>query len=187
MSASTSEPDHAPASAPPADLYCASNFDPELSVGLLMRRVLQSIVQQVDRRLSVHDMTHAQWVPLYRLMWSECSTLAALARELQTDAGALTRAIDRLQAKGLVQRERSTTDRRVVQLVLTDAGRALAGLVPEVLSEVLNAHLAGFSPAEWQTLLGMLQRMQRNGEALRELGLAGEAIEPDLESGDPSA
>lgn len=187
MSASTPAPDHATSSAPPADFYCASNFEPELSVGLLMRRVLHSIVQQVDRRLSAQDLTHAQWVPLYRLMRSQSSTVAALARDLHADAGALTRAIDRLQAKGLVQRERSTTDRRVVQLVLTDAGRALAGLVPEVLSDVLNAHLAGFSPTEWQTLVGMLQRMQNNGEALRELGLAGEAAEPDPESGDSPA
>jgi DNA-binding MarR family transcriptional regulator len=173
--------------APPVDFYCASNYDPELSVGLLMRRVLHSIVQQVDRRLSAQDLTHAQWVPLYRLMRSQSSTVAALARELQTDAGALTRAIDRLQAKGLVQRERSTTDRRVVQLVLTDAGRALAGQVPEVLSDVMNAHLAGFSATEWQSLVGMLQRMQHNGEALRELGLAGETAEPDPESGDSPA
>lgn len=171
----------------PTDFYCASNFDPERSVGLLMRRVLHSIVQQVDRRLSAQDLTHAQWVPLYRLMCSQSSTAAALARDLQADAGALTRAIDRLQAKGLVQRERSTTDRRVVQLVLTDAGRQMAGQVPAVLSEVLNAHLAGFSLTEWQTLVGMLQRMQCNGEVLRELGQAGEAGRPDPDSGESPA
>ena len=40
--------------------------------------------------------------------------------------------------------------------------------VPAVLAEVLNAHLSGFSKAEWQTLQGYLRRMLATGEALRE-------------------
>lgn len=175
-------PDSPPVAAPAAvpDFYQPADFRPECSVGLLMKRVLASIVHQVDQRLTAQDLTHAQWVPLYRLLRSNGGTVAELARDLQTDAGALTRAIDRLQAKGLVQRERSTADRRVVQLVLTEAGRAQASLVPAVLSEVLNAHLAGFSGAEWQQLINMLQRMQANGEALR-----GPAEAPPADPADP--
>ena len=41
-------------------------------------------------------------------------------------------------------------------------------MVPEALSKVMNAHLAGFSKAEWQALKGYLRRMLENGEALRE-------------------
>jgi DNA-binding MarR family transcriptional regulator len=62
---------------------------------------------------------------------------------------------------------RSSEDRRVVNLELTDAGREVAAVVPAVLSEVLNLHLAGFTLQEWRQLLGMLQRMRENGEALR--------------------
>jgi hypothetical protein len=39
--------------------------------------------------------------------------------------------------------------------------------VPAVLADILNAHLAGFSRAEWLALRGFLQRMLDNGEALR--------------------
>ena len=80
----------------------------------------------------------------------------------------MTRAIDRLEGKGLLRRERSQQDRRVVQLVLTDAGRAAAELVPPVLADVLNAHLAGFTDAEWQQLIALLTRVVANGDALRE-------------------
>ena len=82
----------------------------------------------------------------------------------------MTRAIDRLEAKGLLRRDRSQLDRRVVDLRLTDAGRDAAQLVPPVLAEVLNAHLAGFSPAEWRQLIDLLQRMLANGEVMREAG-----------------
>ena len=158
---------------PPADrpksahFYQAETYTQEESVGSLMKGVIGSITHQVDRRLVEHDLTHAQWVPLFKLAHGECGTVAELARTLQSDPGAMTRALDRLEAKGLVARVRSSEDRRVVNLELTDAGRDVAAVVPAVLAEVLNLHLAGFTEPEWRQLLGMLQRMRANGDALR--------------------
>ena len=80
----------------------------------------------------------------------------------------MTRAIDRMEAKGLVQRNRSTTDRRVVQLALTDEGQRVAALVPPVLADVLNGHLSDFTHDEWLLLLRMLRRVLANGEVLRQ-------------------
>ncbi len=154
---------------PPADFYTAENLRPETSVGWLNKRVMQSVLLQIDRRLAAHDLTHAQWLPLYRLSRGECDTMAALARDQALDPGAMTRALDRLEAKGLIRRERSSQDRRVVKLELTESGRAVSLLVPAVLAEVMNAHLAGFTEPEWQVLVGLLQRMVANGDALRDL------------------
>ena len=148
--------------------YAAGTFTPDQSVGYLMRQVLNSIRSQADARLAPCDMTYVQWLPLYKLMLQEGATTASLARELAIDPGAMTRSVDRLVAKGLVRRERSQQDRRVVHLELTAEGRSAAQRVPAVLSEVLNAHLHGFSDAEWRQLLHLLQRMQANGEALRQ-------------------
>ena len=161
----------------PATFYTPETLQPETSVGLLMKRVMQSVMLQIDRRLLAHDLTHAQWLPLYHLAKGSCDTMAALARDQSLDPGAMTRGLDRLEAKGLLRRVRSLQDRRVVKLELTDAGREVSRHVPAVLSEVLNAHLAGFSEAEWQLLLGLLQRMVANGDALRD-GAADPAKEP---------
>lgn len=152
----------------PATFYTPESLQPETSVGLLMKRVMQSLMLQIDRRLLAHDLTHAQWLPLYHLAKGGCDTMAALARDQSLDPGAVTRALDRLEAKGLLRRVRSLQDRRVIKLELTDAGREVSRHVPAVLAEVLNAHLAGFSEAEWQLLLGLLQRMVANGDALRD-------------------
>lgn len=132
-----------------------------------MKRVLQSLLLQADRALGPHELTHAQWLPLYRIARGECLTVAALARDQSLDPGAMTRALDRLEAKGLIRRVRSVADRRVVQIELTPAGRDAAAVVPPALAEVLNGHLAGFTRAEWQALIGMLRRMLANGEAMR--------------------
>jgi DNA-binding MarR family transcriptional regulator len=55
---------------------------------------------------------------------SRASTVAELARELNTDPGAMTRLLDRLECKGLCRRSRSTDDRRVVNIELTPEGEA---------------------------------------------------------------
>jgi DNA-binding MarR family transcriptional regulator len=153
---------------PVPGFYVPGQYRADQSVGFLMKRVMSSILAQADQRLASLDLTHAQWLPLFKLAVKDCDTVAALARELDLDPGAMTRALDRLEAKGLVLRERSTEDRRVVRLRLTEEGRKIARKVPPVMAEVLNQHLAGFSEAEWKQLLALLARMVANGDALRD-------------------
>lgn len=155
-------------SATPVSFYEADSYCAEESVGYLMKRIGQSIVAQVDKRLDLHGLTSAQWGPLMRLRKAGPSTVADLARWLQLDAGAMTRLLDRLEAKGLCKRVRSTEDRRVVVVELTPDGEAAIAEVPAVLAEVMNVHLAGFSKTEWQALKGYLQRMLATGESLRD-------------------
>jgi DNA-binding MarR family transcriptional regulator len=155
--------------APPAEFYKATGYCAEESVGYLMKRIVQSIIHQADKRLDQHDLTSAQWGPLLRLQTVGRSTVADLARWLNADAGAMTRLLDRLEKKGLCKRVRSTEDRRVVQVELTADGEAAIRKVPAVLAEVLNAHLAGFSKTEWNALRSYLKRMLETGEALREM------------------
>jgi len=154
--------------APPAQLYRADSLRQDRSIAYLTKRAVQSMLLQVDRRLARHDLTHAQWLPLFKLSQGECSTLVELARTVSMDPGAMTRALDRLEAKGLVRRVRSLQDRRVIQLELTPEGREAAKVVPAVIADVHNAHLAGFTEAEWETLIDLLQRLVANGDALRE-------------------
>ena len=90
--------------------------------------------------------------------------MAELARECHLDAGAMTRTLDRLEAKGLCRRVRSQADRRVVHIELTDAGRLAAAGIPAVLSRVQNAHLAGFSVEEFETLKAFLRRILGNAQ-----------------------
>ena len=156
-------------SRPDPGFYSPAQLQPEDSVGYLMRKVMTSIRTQADAQLASLDLTYAQWLPLFKLLKGcpDSVTAAALARDLDVDPAAITRLFDRLEAKGLVRRERSTSDRRVVHLVLTEAGREVAEKVPPVLVDVFNAHLAGFRPEEFELLVSLLQRMLANGEAMR--------------------
>jgi len=160
---------HPPAPAP-AHFYEASTYSAQESVGYLMKRVLLSIVQQADKRLAPLDLTTAQWGPLMRIRETGQATVADLARWSNTDAGAMTRLLDRLEKKGLCKRERSTDDRRVVMVKLTPEGELALETVPGALAEVMNLHLAGFTQAEWVALKAYLNRMADTGDSLRDAG-----------------
>nr|WP_316639339.1 MarR family transcriptional regulator [uncultured Roseateles sp.] len=160
---------------PPAAFYSKETYGPEPSVGFVIKQVMQSIIQQADEHLESYDLTHAQWKPLLRLHQLGACTPAELARDLHMDAGAVTRLIDRLERKGLCSRERSSADRRVVNVALTEEGQRSAALVPGVLADVLNGHLAGFSHEEWQLLMQFLKRMLANGEVMRARAAEAEA------------
>jgi DNA-binding MarR family transcriptional regulator len=149
----------------PACFYQSEGYSADESVGYLMKRVIMSITQAADRRLEPQGITHAQWWPLFMLRRSRASTVAELAREVQTDPGAMTRLLDRLESKGFCRRQRSTDDRRVVNIELTAEGKVAADQVPVELSQVLNEHLAGFTKEEWTQLKSLLQRMLDNGES----------------------
>ena len=153
---------------PVAHFYRPETFMADESVGYLMKQAMLSFSQQMDKRLAPHDLTTAQWGPLMRLQKFGDMTMAELSRCLSIDAGALTRTFDRLEKKGLVRRERSQEDRRVVLVGLTDEGRDALKHVPGELCQVLNEHLAGFTEEEWLTLKSLLRRINANGERLRD-------------------
>ena len=147
--------------------YDPENYQPSESVGYMMRRILHMFTAEVDRQLEPSGLTSAQWVPLLKLHMGSGSTVAELARGCQQDAGSMTRLLDRLEAKGLVRRVRSGEDRRVVNIELTDEGRAAAKQIPAVLCGVQNAHMRGFTTEEWQNLKGVLRRILDNAVAIQ--------------------
>lgn len=147
--------------------YRPETYQPDESAAYLMRRILTLMAAQVDEALEASGLTHAQWMPLLKLHMGAPATVAEIARECQMDAGAMTRLLDRLEAKGLLSRVRSSEDRRVVNLELTKEGREAARHIPAVLCKVQNAFLQGFTVQEWQQLRGLLQRVHANGLALQ--------------------
>lgn len=180
-SKSRSKPSKATEAAPTNDIkfYRPESYQRSESVGWMLHKLKSSITRQVGLRLQDAGLTHAQWVPLMMLRHGGASSTAQLVRELDVDAGALTRLLDRLEAKGLIQRERSEQDRRVVMVSLNEAGERVTAELHTVLSDVLNAHLSGFSHAEWRLLLSLLQRMIDNGEALLEASGGAKAARSD--------
>lgn len=148
--------------------YAGESYDAGASMGHLLFQLMNSMRREVDARMAELGLTDAQWKPLWKIKLGVADTAFELAREAGIDAGATTRMLDRLAAKGLIERVRSETDRRVVHLRLTAEGEAATEQIPHVLADVNNDFLRGFNKAEWTQLKDFLQRMLLNGQALQE-------------------
>jgi DNA-binding MarR family transcriptional regulator len=144
------------------EFYRGDQWSAEESIGYLLRTALSTTMRAAETAMRPHGLTSVQWAPLMIISRGGNPTAASLARDLNTDTGAMTRMLDRLEAKGLLMRTRSATDRRVVELTLTEQGRELTGLIPHHLAEVYNNHLAGFSHDEFEVLKQSLRRIIAN-------------------------
>jgi DNA-binding MarR family transcriptional regulator len=162
----------APVPFPP---YDGDRYDVAESVGHQLVGLVQMMRREVEARMARHGLTDAQWRPLWTIKSGRATTANELAREACIDAGAVTRMLDRLEAKGLIERLRSETDRRVVHLRLTEAGEAATANIPHVLASVNNDFLHGFSEREWRQLRKLVERMTANGQALQALQIQEDA------------
>ena len=150
--------------------YRPDSYRAENSTGYLVNKLAQAVTREIDHRMVNLGLTDAQWKPLLLLQQGNCSTAADLSRSACHDTGAVTRLLDRLEAKALIRRVRSAEDRRVVNLELTEEGQQVAAEVPKVLATLANQVLAGFSEEEFLLFRNLLSRALSNAQALNDSG-----------------
>jgi DNA-binding MarR family transcriptional regulator len=152
--------------------YRQEAYSARSSVGYLLKRAHVLLVDQLEAAVADSDITATQWVVLMYLRDGLAINASDLCVQLRHDSGALTRVIDQLEARGLVQRERSREDRRAVQLRLTVAGiDTVAALIPSVVDK-LNFALRDFSRAEAAELNRLLTKLIHSVDASSESGAA---------------
>ncbi|MBY4898073.1 MarR family winged helix-turn-helix transcriptional regulator [Cupriavidus sp. AU9028] len=132
------------------------------SPGYLLIRARAVLSNGLEQQLAGLDITHAQASCLLMLAQNRARTVTDVGREMNIDIGSVTRLISRMEKRGLVRRQRSEADRRIVELVITDQGHALVAQLPAMICRVLNRHFAGFSPEEVDQFKDMLLRIIGN-------------------------
>jgi DNA-binding MarR family transcriptional regulator len=151
------------------DIYDSASYQPRRAIGALLTRVKVEMLAALDgelaadKRLAPLELSAAQFAVVASLAaGSEPKSAADLCKGISYDAGAMTRMLDRLESKGLLRRRRSTDDRRLVHLELTDDGRTAYARMRELSLAVANRFLHGFSRAEARQLESLLTRMLEN-------------------------
>lgn len=118
------------------------------STSLVMTKIYKPLLQPLG-------LTYPQYLAMLVLWETDGITVGEISQCLLTDPGSLTPLLKRLETEGLIKRLRSTQDERVVQLFLTDAGRALqeqALDIPEQLAKTTGQDLAQLSTLKTQLL-----------------------------------
>jgi DNA-binding MarR family transcriptional regulator len=128
-----------------------------------IKLVTSSLLRRVDRHMQPLDLTGMQWEPVLMLWLKRADTVAALARVINVGLASMSRMLDRLEEKDLLRRERSESDRRVVNLHLTAKGKKVANKIWPIVVEGMHVHLDGFKKDELNQLNDLLSRMLVNG------------------------
>jgi DNA-binding MarR family transcriptional regulator len=139
--------------------YNAATLDANNSVGYLVKRCGVLMSQLAEGRFESLSISFTQWIALVWLAQQEQVSATQLSAHLGHDMGALTRVVDELERRGFVRRERSSRDRRAVEIAITAAGRRQAQSAKRVIVELLNQLVEPYSDREIDTLICLLQRL----------------------------
>jgi DNA-binding MarR family transcriptional regulator len=83
-----------------------------------------------------------------------------IARRMITRDADLTRLLDRLESRGLVQRQRQTDDRRVVHITITPAGLALLADLDPTVFEANKKVMGHLSDEKLTALIALLEEVR---------------------------
>jgi len=122
-----------------------------------LRRIIRAIDQHSRQLTQETRLTVPQLVCLRQLLSSGPSTPGDLARTVFLSQATVTGILDRLETRELIERHRSSPDRRRVIVSLTRAGRSLATEMPWPLQERFAERLAAM-PVEGQRTIDSVLR-----------------------------
>jgi DNA-binding MarR family transcriptional regulator len=132
----------------------------------------RSIVGLYRPILAPLGLTHPQYLVMLALWDGHNESLSSISTIVQMEPATLTPLVKRLEAAGLVHRERKPDDERVLLVLLTEQGLALREHARRVPAQV--AERAGMSVTELSELRDILRQVSRRiaSTAARDAALA---------------
>ncbi len=113
-----------------------------------------SIKQGAFNDLSITEIHTIEAVGLYG-----SKTMSEITAQLEITMGTLTIAVDKLIKKGYLTRSRSTTDRRIVNVSLTNRGKLAYRIHEKFHMDMVKSIMSDFNPEEEEILLTALRKL----------------------------
>lgn len=136
---------------------------PESRHDLLILQSIRRIMRAVDiysRKLrSQCELTSPQLVCLGTIVEHGPLTVSGIAQRVYLSPSTVVGILDRLEGRGLIQRERDTSDRRVVNTLATSGGKKVAKGAPSALQDCLHEALKELPKLEQATIALSLKRV----------------------------
>ena len=130
-------------------------------VGRLLRTVF-------ERRVRAFGLTRAQWLVIARVHRRPGLSQSEVADLLEIEKASAGRLIDRMQAKGWLQRRDDANDRRINRLHLTPAAERLHAAIWPIAEETVDTALGDLSAEERRQLSELMTRVKAKLQALAE-------------------
>lgn len=136
---------------------------------LLLEHARNQVFRQANNGLQKDlGVTAPQGAVLFHLQRRDGARMGDLAAALGLGGPAVSGLIDRMEALGMVTRQREKGDARAARVFLTARGRDLSGQVTERLRAFNEAMREGFTEEQMETVYGFLAALARRGPDLWE-------------------
>lgn len=132
------------------------NYDQVL---ISLRQIIRAIDLHSKRLERESGLTGPQLLVLQLIQRAGEITAGVIAREVSLSQATVTSIIDRLERKGILQRQRSTDDKRKVMVTLTEAGEKALEKAPTLMQESFINSFNRLEDWEQALLLSSLQRV----------------------------
>lgn len=126
-------------------------------INYLLTGAQHEVFQMMSTKLLPYDVTPGQYGVLNCLWRQEATTPKDIARILGLEMTTISGVLDRMQKKGLIERDVDPNDRRCVHVRLTEQGKALEGPVLNIVDDVNRYVWSLFSKEEAETLANCLR------------------------------
>ena len=127
------------------------------SLPMMLHRTLDTIIPHYRKVFKEHGISEQQW-RILRVLWEmNGCTSAELSKKTLLPSPSMVGIIDRMMSKGLVTRERSNEDRRIVHVGLTDKGLALESKLMPQIDAIYETMMSQCDSQAWQTMIDTLQ------------------------------
>ncbi len=136
-------------------------IDFTLSLPMLLNRSLDAIMPPYRDLFQEFGVTEQQWRVL-RVLWEQKHlTSAQISNLTLLPSPSLVGILDRLERKDLVKRLRSTSDRREINITITNLGRELQSKVMPKVKLIQDQTREKLSPTEWKQINNILKKLNR--------------------------
>jgi DNA-binding MarR family transcriptional regulator len=139
--------------------YNLATYRAQDSLGYLIKRAQSLMMDVMEPVFEARGFTFLQYIILAWLRDGIALNPKDICAQYRHDSGALTRVIDQLAERGLLERVRRDRDRRKVELQLTAAGQETAEILIPLVIEQLNLALTDFSADEVHEFQRMLMKL----------------------------
>lgn len=131
----------------------------DLRILQALRRIIRAVDIHSRKLSSTHKLTVPQLLALMCIAEEGPVSSTHISQRIHLSGSTVVGLVDRLEAKGLVRRERSTEDRRLVYIGATPLGIKVASEAPSPLQDQLVLRLAELEPADREQIAQSLERV----------------------------
>ena len=130
--------------------------------------VMNAVVKCLETELKPFRLNASQFAILKACLATEGTpvTITTLSGTLAMDAPRISREVHTLYLRGLIKRQRHTTDRRVVLLTMTEEGADLASRIVNSVNRRNERLLVGITDAERDSFHSIMDKIMSNRAAM---------------------